>query len=234
MADLKPKAAPPALALFVRAVRPGHVKTRLALSLGEKPAAEVYRLCVRAALHEMSLLDGGVLRYVFYDGEMAQAERHSLQRMGFRLEAQRGEGLGERLCGCFARLFARGARCAVVMASDVPGLTAGVMQQALLSLEDNRAVIGPCFDGGYYLIGLKRPCNGLFQGIDWGTQRVYRQTLQAAETIGLKMHSLQKLLDIDTGADLRRWWGAQSAGQSPLALYVKTVLAGHGGIPHAR
>jgi hypothetical protein len=125
--------------------------------------------------------------------------------LGFKIAVQEGGSLGQRLCNTFNRILGNGARKAVIVASDVPDLSARVMEEAISSLDSNDVVIGPCYDGGYYLLGLKELCKELFTGISWGTEQVCRQTLDAAREKNLKVHQLPTLFDIDTVADLRQW-----------------------------
>jgi glycosyltransferase A (GT-A) superfamily protein (DUF2064 family) len=79
-------------------------------------------------------------------------------------------------------------------------------QQAveLLSIGEDRVVLGPSDDGGYYLIGVKKPHQHLFEQIDWSTERVLNQTIQRATEIGLEVKLLPTGYDVDDGASLRR------------------------------
>ena len=80
------------------------------------------------------------------------------------------------------------------------------MQQAveLLSTSEDRVVLGPSDDGGYYLIGVKKPHRHLFEQIDWSTERVLNQTMQRATEIGIEVKLLPTGYDVDDGASLRR------------------------------
>src|SRR5438552_1293212 len=69
---------------------------------------------------------------------------------------------------------------------------------------DDRIVLGPSDDGGYYLIGMKKLYHRLFERIDWSTERVFAQTLERAREIGLNVHVLPKFYDVDDGATLGR------------------------------
>jgi len=115
---------------------------------------------------------------------------------------QRQEGMGERLCGAFEDAFARGACNPVLIGSDSPTLPGELIASASRALEAHDVVIGPAVDGGYYLIGLRRPCPRLFEGIDWSTDRVLAQTQQRAREAGLAVFYLPYWYDIDTAADL--------------------------------
>ena len=96
----------------------------------------------------------------------------------------------------------------LLIGSDCPDLTAAIMEEAFAALTTNDLVLGPAYDGGYYLIGARKErasviCNKLFQDIPWGTDDVYRTTKSRAEEHQLRCHTLIRLHDIDTPADLR-------------------------------
>ena len=74
----------------------------------------------------------------------------------------------------------------------------------LLASPDDRIVLGPSDDGGYYLIGLRKPHWEVFEEIDWSTERVLNQTIQRANTIGLEVKLLPAGYDVDDGASLKR------------------------------
>ncbi|MEK7191803.1 MAG: DUF2064 domain-containing protein, partial [Pseudomonadota bacterium] len=87
-------------------------------------------------------------------------------------------------------------------------------------LAQGRNVLGPTEDGGYYFIGLGAPHAGLFEGIDWGTDRVLAQTLERAKSLGVEFEWLPRLRDIDTAADLRR----AAHAYEPLRRFLKEAL----------
>ncbi len=74
-----------------------------------------------------------------------------------------------------------------------------------MALDTHDIVLGPCEDGGYYLIGMKKLHYKLFHGIKWSTDEVLRQTIGAADILGLRNYLLPRLIDIDTAEDLSRW-----------------------------
>jgi len=194
-----------ALLVFVRAPRPGKVKTRLARTLGDERAAEFYRLCTDNTLTEINRLPREVERYIFFAESVNSYEMDRLTALGFKVAVQEGKNLGERLDNAFRRVFENGARKVVIVASDVPDLSAKVMKEAIDGLDNSDVVIGPCFDGGYYLIGMKELHKELLTGISWGTGCVYRQTLDSAKSNRLTILQMPILIDVDTEADLRRW-----------------------------
>ncbi len=105
----------------------------------------------------------------------------------------------------FQDSFRAGMAKVVIVGTDCPGLSEGPVQVAFRALEENDLVLGPANDGGYYLIGLRRPTEELFRGIPWGTEKVLAQTLRAAQTLALKTFLLDPLGDVDRPEDLCLW-----------------------------
>ena len=93
----------------------------------------------------------------------------------------------------------------VVLGTDTPELTAADLEAAFAGLEDADVVLGPATDGGYWLIGLKRPFAELFTNIPWGGPGVLTATEAAGAAAGLRIRRLRWLSDIDTAADWEAW-----------------------------
>jgi rSAM/selenodomain-associated transferase 2 len=102
----------------------------------------------------------------------------------------------------FARSFDDGARRAVIIGTDCPGITPEIIEGAFDSLEGSDFAVGPASDGGYYLIGLSRHIHELFEGIPWGTSRVFDETMRVSERLGLSNSRLEILADVDRPEDL--------------------------------
>jgi len=124
----------------------------------------------------------------------------------FSLLPQRGDEFGERLFFAVEDLFRCGFDSMCLIDSDSPTVPAENFKQAveLLSTSEDCVVLGPSDDGGYYLIGMKKPHRHLFEQIDWSTERVLNQTMQRANKIGLEVKLLRTGYDVDDDASLRR------------------------------
>lgn len=120
------------------------------------------------------------------------------------IRMQQGNDLGERLLHCLTT-FLEDERSAIVIGSDCVELTASLLTEAKEALESSDLVLGPALDGGYYLIGMKKPRQELFVDIPWSTVEVLSRTLSHAQKSGLRTHLLEPLRDIDTKADLHRF-----------------------------
>ena len=212
-----------AVIIFLRAPIRGRVKTRLARTLGEGKATEFYQLCVDATIDEIGSLTQTAEKHIFYaDPEPEYRVKRYVGR-GFKISFQEGKDLGERLYNSFRSVLGGGMKKAVIVATDVPDLTADVIVKAMDSLDSSDLVIGPSQDGGYYLIGMSALHPELFQGIDWGSDMVCQQTLEASQINGLKVKLLPRLIDIDTREDLIRWSRDARHNKAALMDFVKAV-----------
>jgi len=117
---------------------------------------------------------------------------------------QNGDDLGERMKNAFRTVFSQGVASAILIGTDIPDLPARIIDEALTSLTDHDAVVGPAYDGGYYLIGFRADTflPQAFDGISWSTPDVFAQTLRTLETAGSRVHVLQRWRDIDTFEDI--------------------------------
>ena len=202
----RPPAKEMALLFFARAPRPGRVKTRLAATLGETFATQFYDRCARQVLRESKRVGRAANRYLFCaDPEDLPALRRWAGRP-FLYAAQVEGDLGQRLSAALALAFSHGAKKAMVLATDAPDLRAHHMIEAAQALDAHDLAIGPSMDGGYYLLAMKRLYPQLFIDMPWSTSQVLSETLSRARALGLSVHHLPTLWDVDTEQDLRRWW----------------------------
>jgi hypothetical protein len=134
----------------------------------------------------------------------------------FDLIPQRGNGFGERLTNAADDLLHVGFASCCLINSDSPTATTEAFREAVVQLQgaDDRIVLGPSDDGGYYLIGMRKLNRHLFEKIDWSTERVFAQTAERARAVGLRVHVLPRFYDVDDGAALRRLSGELLEGNS--------------------
>jgi hypothetical protein len=195
----------PVVALFVRIPVPGQVKTRLAADLGDENACRLYHAMVTDVLG--AIRSSGLPMYLFYDGSDLSHLPKAWQNAACRVIAQQGEGLGERMAAAFQQCFAENNSSVILVGSDIPGLSAGMLGQAAQVLQTCDAVITPVVDGGYCLLALKSETYHpeLFHDIPWSTDRVFRATRAAFRKNRLEACVLATLQDIDTLDDLRHF-----------------------------
>jgi len=109
--------------------------------------------------------------------------------------------LGQRLQRAFAQLLRRHSQV-VIIGTDSPALAPALLRLALEELRSTDAVLGPCPDGGYYLIGLRRTCRGLFSGLRLGTEFAFGDTLASLLDHNFSCSVLKPCPDVDLPRDL--------------------------------
>jgi rSAM/selenodomain-associated transferase 1 len=193
------------VALAVMAKRPiaGRTKTRLCPPLSAEQAAALFEAMLLDTLQLVLELDGIRLAIGITPPEAAAFFR-PISPEGTLFLPVDGADLGECLDRVLSRLLLEGYGKALALNSDGPSLPLGYLRQAIDRLDGAEVVLGPSEDGGYYLIGLKAPQPGLFEGISWSTERVTEQTLAHAKDLGLTVALLPPWCDIDTPVDLER------------------------------
>jgi len=122
----------------------------------------------------------------------------------FDVLPQQGSDLGARLDNALTRCLTNGYRKAVIMDSDSPTLPVERLVEAFETLDTHDLVLGPCDDGGYYLIGMKRPAPKLLREVQMSTSTVVRDTLALAAAEKLSVALLSPWYDVDTSAELDR------------------------------
>lgn len=177
----------------------GKVKTRLAASMGEKQALEIYQHLL--AKTYLALRDISVSITTYFSEFIPDNPIHTAENK----VVQVGNDLGERMKNAFAENFESGVEKVVLIGTDCPGLEGVYLVRAFEALDQSDLVLGPAQDGGYYLIGMKRRADFLFEGISWSTEWVLSQTLALAAAQGLQTHLLPVLEDIDTLEDWDRY-----------------------------
>ena len=192
------------LIVFTRYPRPGLSKTRLIPALGPKGAARIQKALTELTLNTiLPLVESGFIQArVSFDG-CSHDEMRQWLGSGFIYELQPEGDLGHKMWMAFREALANeGVLRAAIVGADIHDLTADIISEAFEALANNDLVIGPAVDGGYYLIGMNSDHPELFADVDWGTSRVFEQTMLIASTEELKTHVLQKLHDIDRPEDL--------------------------------
>lgn len=216
------------LILMLKYPRPGAVKTRLVPALGARRACELYRALVRHTLEEVERL--AARGNIEIEARVAEAPDEAAARFwlgpGMTIRDQGGGDLGERMNRAVQDAFAEKADTVVLIGGDCPQLTAEHLIGAFVTLAATDAVIGPAIDGGYYLIGMRRPLPMLFQNIPWSGAAVLAQTLAAARALPVEIVQLTTLSDLDTPDDLPVWAetsAARSAGLGGVSVIIPAI-----------
>ncbi len=180
----------------------GQVKTRLGRDIGPHHAARLYRFFVQNLSTQLRRMDTHAI-CCYEPASMRTGFRNWLGD-DFDYLSQQGGNLGERMTNAFQWAFSQNFSTAIVIGTDSPDLPEDYLCQAQTALAEHDVVIGPCQDGGYYLIGFQRDrfLPEAFDGIDWSTERVFHQTQARIEENGRSLHVLPTWFDIDTRSDL--------------------------------
>jgi len=183
----------------------GRVKTRLAATLGNDTALALYQGFVVDLLSVLNTC--GRPRMIYYAPAEAQDRLRAWLGPEDSYTAQRGSDIGERMKNAFLDAFETGVEQAILIGSDVPAITADILDEGLRSLACNDVVIGPAMDGGYYLIGFNAGSfqPNAFDGIAWSTDTVFERTMAILSRSNHRVHVLPTLRDIDTPEDLEAY-----------------------------
>ncbi len=124
-------------------------------------------------------------------------------RFNIPIWEQVGDDLGARMSHAFQSAIGTPYQSAIIIGTDIPGITVQLISSAMKTLQDHDVVVGPTEDGGYYLIGLRSHVPQLFEDIAWSTNTVFAQTQEKANAMGLSVKVLPMLRDLDTIEDLQ-------------------------------
>lgn len=189
-----------ALIVFIKNPELGRVKTRLAADLGEATALEIY----------LSLLDHtrktaiGIEanRYIYYSRFIEEEDEWHTRH--FQKALQAGTSLGQRMTNAFEEVLNKHEK-AIIIGSDCPGINPDLIHLGFDLLSVSDVVVGPSIDGGYYLIGLKRPQPQLFTKMPWSSDKVLPETRKRLRESRLLWEELPVLADIDVANDWEQW-----------------------------
>jgi rSAM/selenodomain-associated transferase 1 len=186
-----------ALIIFTRNPELGKVKTRLAATIGDFAALEIYKFLIN---HTVKItLPVKADKFVFYSENI---QKNDIWKPNiFKKEIQNGNDLGERMKNAFDFLFKKGYQKVVIVGSDIYDLDSQTIEKSFNKLYKNRFVIGPATDGGYYLLGMTKLNTKIFENKNWGTATVFRDTINDLDTNNVAL--LSEKNDIDLYDDLK-------------------------------
>lgn len=212
-----------AFILFLRYPERGKVKTRLAERLGDDRAYELYE-CFLADLG-MMVREVEAEKIIVYSGPAGVSFSDF---PGIKCLRQRGSDIGESMYFAFEDVFAEGFDRLVLAGSDIPDLPSAFVNEALNRLENADIVLGPCMDGGYYLIGCNRGSlsRSIFVNVSWSTPHVFSETLERIREANLTAEQLPEWSDIDDLDDLQRFYerNVSRAASSQVMMFLKSKV----------
>ena len=185
------------LIIFAKNLVHGKVKTRLGASIGDDHAFEIYKKLLQYTKAVVQNVDAD--KIVYYSDEVELAD---MWDVGFLKAKQQGADLGEKMMNAFKDVFQNGYTSVVIIGTDCPSLNQQIIHTAFEDLNQKDIVIGPAYDGGYYLLGMKLLHENLFQNIAWSTKTVFETTIAICNQFNLSYSVLPLLHDIDEEKDL--------------------------------
>ncbi|REH56111.1 hypothetical protein C7448_101143 [Tenacibaculum gallaicum] len=185
------------LLIFTRNPELGKVKTRLAKTIGEETALDIYKFLLEHTKRVTQNLTCD--KAVYYSVKVR--ENDIWDATLYQKHLQEGNDLGIRMHNAFQQAFSNGYEKVIIIGSDLPDLTSEHINQAFQKLNSNGVVIGPAEDGGYYLLGMKKLHATVFQHKDWGTSTVRKDTLNDLQNESV--HLLETLNDVDVFEDIK-------------------------------
>jgi uncharacterized protein len=192
------------VAVLAKAPIPGLAKTRLLAVIGRQGAARLQRQLTRQALQTAQDAGLGTVTLWCTPDARHRFFRALERTTGVRCLVQPSGDLGARMHTAFRVHCARGPL--LLIGTDCPVLRPDHLRQAAQALVDGAdAVFQPAEDGGYVLVGLRQPQPALFHGMSWSTDQVMSDTRTRARAVGLQVHELDTLWDVDRPQDLVRW-----------------------------
>jgi len=225
-----------AMGIMMKTPRNGFSKTRLSPPLSPEEAAGISRCFLKdtsVVIEALSRQDPFVVGVAIYTPVGSEGDLGELLPPGFKMIAQREGDFGTRLSGAAEDLFSVGFSAVCLIGSDSPTLPFHYLQDLATFLKEpkDRMVIGPCWDGGYYLLGLRHVHTRLFENITWSTDRVYGETIERSKEINLPAVTLPVWYDVDDQFSLNRLLSElfperanEAFLQGSAALYTKEFL----------
>lgn len=196
---MKGKNSENAIIIFQKNLILGKVKTRLAATVGNQQALEIYRGLVDFTYRKaMEVKDADI--WVFFSESFEEIDENFQEHITATM-VQEGIDLGARMHNAFSTIFGMGYSKAFLIGTDCPEISPKILETALDSLKKHEVVIGPALDGGYYLIGMKKVLPQLFCQMPWSTDIVLPTTLEKINNDLLSHYLLPVLSDIDTKED---------------------------------
>lgn len=190
-----------ALIIFVKNPVEGKVKTRLAKTIGNEHAVNIYKKLLQHT-HTVTI-KLSCDKYVYY-GDYINTD--DIWNVGYNKCLQAGGDLGSRMKQAFEEIFSKGYSKVLIIGSDCAQLEQAIIENAFNMLDDVDIVIGPSLDGGYYLLGMNKLHADLFKNIEWSTGDVYSATVKTAQKSRLSITTTKKLSDVDVIDDVPKNW----------------------------
>lgn len=185
------------LIVFIKNIRIGNVKTRLAKSIGDEGALQVYSQLIEVT--EKATQRTKAEKHIYFSDKIINENWKKTPKF-----IQKGENLGEKMQNSFKNGQKEGFDKIILIGSDLPDISPAIIQNGFDALKSNEVVFGPAEDGGYYLVGMNKAHFCVFKNKPWSTKTLLEETLSELQKKNIKYTLLKTLNDIDTIEDLRK------------------------------
>ena len=192
-----------AVIIFTRVPEAGRTKTRMMPHLTPKQCELLHTCFLEDIRKECETCSADVFVYYTLEKNINEQEIKSILGKQTGYFAQTGEGLGERMYNALAEVFEKGYEKCVLIGTDVPEVQSTYLENAFEVLSEKDVVFGQTVDGGYYLVGMKKPLKEAFGLSEYGHGTVFEETVKVLEKAGLTVGYVEILEDMDTPEDLR-------------------------------
>ncbi len=196
-----------ALVIMTRVPVPNKTKTRLLSILKPEECAEIHKSFLKDILETASHMIKDTDIFLSYGDEGPVDILNGIVQQAVSIFPQEGKDLGEKMANIFEKLFQRGYEKVVLMGSDIPEVSLEDLKYSFDILDSSDVVFGPTYDGGYYLVGMKKPCDIIFRSdIKWGTPLVFQKSIKFLKNMEIEVGLIRPRNDIDTENDLKNFW----------------------------
>lgn len=205
----------PTIIVFTRVPESGYGKTRMAPLLSEEQRCELQTACIKDVV---ATAKGTGKEVLLFCTPFSKAEKlANIVGEDIPLLPQTGNDLGEKMKNAFQDAFAMGHSPCILIGTDIPEITAELLESALAALQEADVVLTPTEDGGYCLVGMREMAESAFEKIEYGTRSVFETTKLTIESSGKTVKATASCHDLDTPDDLKAFASLGPLPQCPHA-----------------
>ena len=213
-----------ALIIFSRLPIGKETKTRLANCLSENERESLHFAMWKDIFNEVLKIKINTDIFLYWTGSGDIKNYLEFVPASFQICKQIGSNLGEKMSNASKNIFDLGYKNAIIIGSDIPELKSEYINRAFEILIDNDIALGPSYDGGYWLIGMKKFSPDVFNISSWGNSSVLNATVQHLQKSNLTYKFTDKLRDIDTYEDIKNFINENSQNESASRLFLMKIF----------
>ncbi|RYM32123.1 glycosyltransferase [Brumimicrobium glaciale] len=189
-----------ALIIMTKNPELGKCKTRLAKTLGDKKALEIYIKLIDYTAKIAKEVEAD--KFIYSTDVLTDSKRWECPNTFFSIQSK-GD-LGERMNNAVQNVLNQGYEKIIILGSDCAEINSSDINSAFDQLNNHDYILGPALDGGYYLIGMKEVSPTLFHDMIWSTEHVLSDSISRIKAKNSSYFLLEEKSDIDFEEDLKR------------------------------